>query len=92
MLYVQVLSSFPGKDLEDSTYAPLFPYFQDLKATGAFRVICDTYVKADNGTGVVHNAPAFGEDDMRICLAKGLFCERSVWPSEITTCASVWPS
>ena len=42
-----------------------------MKAEGAFRVTVDDYVKADGGTGVVHNAPAFGEDDMRICLAQG---------------------
>ena len=35
---------------------------------GAFRVIADSYVKDDSGTGVVHQAPAFGEDDFRICI------------------------
>ncbi len=35
---------------------------------GAFRVIADGYVKDDSGTGVVHQAPAFGEDDFRICI------------------------
>ena len=39
---------------------------------GAFRVVVDGYVTADNGTGVVHCAPAFGEDDMRVCLAHGV--------------------
>ena len=38
---------------------------------GAFRVVADGYVTADNGTGIVHCAPAFGEDDMRVCLANG---------------------
>ena len=40
---------------------------------GAFRVVADGYVTADNGTGIVHCAPAFGEDDMRVCLANGGF-------------------
>ena len=39
---------------------------------GAFRVVADGYVTADNGTGIVHCAPAFGEDDMRVCLANGV--------------------
>lgn len=60
--------------MEGKTYEPLFPYFASMKAEGAFRVTVDDYVKADGGTGVVHNAPAFGEDDMRICLAQGDFC------------------
>lgn len=38
---------------------------------GAFRVISDAYVKDDSGTGVVHQAPAFGEDDFRICIEHG---------------------
>ncbi len=41
---------------------------------GAFRVVADGYVTADNGTGIVHCAPAFGEDDMRVCLANGGRC------------------
>ena len=40
-------------------------------AIGAFRVVADGYVTADSGTGVVHCAPAFGEEDMRVCLANG---------------------
>ena len=39
---------------------------------GAFRVLADTFVTDDSGTGVVHCAPAFGEDDMRVCLAGGV--------------------
>jgi len=68
-----VLSKFLGKELEGRTYAPLFPYFAHFKATGAFRVLCDGYVRADSGTGVVHQAPAFGEDDYRIGIQFGEF-------------------
>lgn len=39
---------------------------------GAFRVLNDNYVTADSGTGVVHQAPYFGEDDYRCCLAAGI--------------------
>lgn len=39
-----------------------------FESRGAFRVLCDTYVTAESGTGVVHQAPYFGEDDFRVCL------------------------
>ncbi|CAF1288297.1 unnamed protein product [Rotaria sordida] len=47
-------------------YTPLFPYFADIKT--AFHVLCDEYFTEDNGTGVVHQAPYFGEDDYRVCF------------------------
>lgn len=54
----------------------MFPYFSSLKAapgsdTGAFRVVADGYVTADAGTGIVHQAPFFGEDDYRVCRKFG---------------------
>jgi isoleucyl-tRNA synthetase len=52
-------------------YKPLFDFFLELQET-AFRVIADNYVTDDSGTGVVHCAPAFGEDDHRVCLAAGI--------------------
>lgn len=68
-----ILEKFPGKTLEGKTYTPLFPYFQDLKnSSGAFRVLVDDYVTSDSGTGVVHSAPAFGEDDQRVCMLAGM--------------------
>lgn len=55
-----------ARDLEGRTYEPLFPYFADLKESGAFRIVSDGYVNTEDGTGIVHQAPAFGEDDFRI--------------------------
>ena len=54
----------------------MFPYFASLKAApgsnkGAFRVVADGYVTSDAGTGVVHQAPFFGEDDYRVCKKFG---------------------
>ena len=43
-----------------------------LKSAGAFRVLTDTYVTEESGTGIVHQAPYFGEDDYRVCLAAGI--------------------
>lgn len=54
-----------GGDLVGITYVPLFPYFKDRKA---FRVLDGSdFVLAEDGTGIVHMAPGFGEDDQRVC-------------------------
>ncbi|CAF4919157.1 unnamed protein product, partial [Rotaria magnacalcarata] len=66
----QILESFKGSHLKEMHYTPLFPYFANVKA--AFRILCDDYVTEDRGTGVVHQAPYFGEDDYRVCLAHGV--------------------
>ena len=63
-----------GKDLAGRTYKPLFPFFEHRKAKGSFRVCADAYVTAASGTGIVHQAPAFGEDDYRVSLANGESC------------------
>ncbi|XP_003385671.1 PREDICTED: isoleucine--tRNA ligase, cytoplasmic [Amphimedon queenslandica] len=72
-----VLEKMTGESLEGKKYKPLFPYFESMKTntdnTGAFRILTDTYVTAESGTGVVHQAPGFGEDDFRICLRYGIF-------------------
>merc|ERR1719449_344762 len=67
-----ILSKMVGAELKGLSYKPLFPYFSHMKETGAFRVLTDTYVTEGAGTGVVHQAPYFGEDDNRVCLASGL--------------------
>ena len=51
-------------------YEPLFPYFAD--EPNAFVVLEDDYVTTEDGTGIVHQAPAFGEDDFRVCRAAGI--------------------
>ena len=61
-----ILESMQGSDLVGLIYEPLFPYFAELESEGAFRVLSDDYVSTETGTGVVHQAPAFGEDDLRI--------------------------
>jgi isoleucyl-tRNA synthetase len=66
-----ILRRFKGSALENRTYEPLFPYFQDKKAQGAFRVHVATFVSDEDGTGIVHIAPAFGEDDFSLSRAKG---------------------
>lgn len=60
----EVVRVFKGQGLVGTTYQPLFPYAADAK--DAFRVVADGYVTLEDGTGVVHTAPAFGEDDARV--------------------------
>lgn len=67
-----VLKRVRGKQLVGRRYEPLFPYFATLKDEGAFRIVEDAYVKTDEGTGIVHQAPAFGEDDYRIAQLHGI--------------------
>ncbi|MBP5296815.1 MAG: class I tRNA ligase family protein [Bacteriovoracaceae bacterium] len=61
-----VVKEVAGKDLVGKRYEPLFPYFAKLAEEGAFQVLADNYVSADDGTGIVHIAPDFGEDDWRV--------------------------
>ena len=69
---VEVVATHKGADLLGRRYAPLLPYFAQLAEQGAFRVIHSDHVTLDAGTGVVHIAPAFGEDDHRAGKANGL--------------------
>eukprot|EP00058_Branchiostoma_floridae_P006024 XP_002591512.1 hypothetical protein BRAFLDRAFT_287206 [Branchiostoma floridae] len=64
-----ILDRLKGSSLFGKGYKPLFPYFSERKKSGAFRIFVDGYVTTETGTGVVHQAPYFGEDDYRVCLA-----------------------
>ncbi|MEM6707309.1 MAG: isoleucine--tRNA ligase [Pseudomonadota bacterium] len=66
------LARVPGHELLGRRYEPLFPYFADQAAKGAFVVIGGDYVTTDSGTGLVHQAPAFGEDDYNAFQAAGI--------------------
>lgn len=61
--------SLKGKDLVGLSYEPMFPYFAELKAKGAFKVLSGEFVSTEDGTGVVHIAPGFGQDDFEACRA-----------------------
>ena len=65
----EVLETYKGKDLEFKEYEPLFDCsvpFCEKQHKKAYYVVCDTYVTLTDGTGIVHIAPAFGEDDATI--------------------------
>jgi len=67
-----VVAEMKGSALVGKRYHPLFPYFSHLRDEGAFQILDDDYVSTDSGTGIVHLAPAFGEDDFRILKAANI--------------------
>ena len=58
-----------GRDLVGLSYEPMFPYFKHLKEKGAFKVLSGEFVSTEDGTGIVHIAPGFGQDDFDVCRA-----------------------
>ncbi len=65
----EVLESYKGTDLEHKEYEPLFNFADEIIAKQhkkAFYIVCDNYVTMTDGTGIVHIAPAFGEDDAAV--------------------------
>lgn len=77
----EILAKVKGTELAGTRYAPLFGYYAHLKT--AFRVVADGYVTDDSGTGVVHCAPAFGEDDYRVCLQGGIIEKGGELPNPV---------
>ena len=90
----EIISLFKGKELEYKKYEPLFHFTHEICAKQnkkAHYVTCDAYVTLTDGTGVVHIAPAFGEDDanvgrnydlpfVQLVNAKGEMTEETDWP------------
>ncbi|MFJ2370081.1 isoleucine--tRNA ligase [Microbacterium sp. NPDC087665] len=68
-------ASVRGSELQDVTYDRLFDYYADAEVWGtenAWRILVDDYVTVSDGTGIVHQAPAYGEDDQRVAGAAGI--------------------
>ncbi len=70
----EILEIFKGKTLKGLKYRPLFKYFLDTapNTNGAFQVVVDEFVTIEDGTGIVHMAPAFGEADFFVCQREGI--------------------
>ncbi|GAA1632209.1 isoleucine--tRNA ligase [Leucobacter chromiireducens] len=67
--------TIPGAELAGVTYERLFDYYADTETWGtehAWQILVDDYVSTSDGTGIVHQAPAYGEDDQRIGAAAGI--------------------
>ncbi|RPJ08574.1 MAG: isoleucine--tRNA ligase [Spirochaetaceae bacterium] len=67
-----LVKKFKGKEFAGVSYEPLFPYFADLAAKGAFKTTLGDFVTTEDGTGIVHIAPGFGEDDYNVMKDSGL--------------------
>ncbi|OAV59921.1 isoleucine--tRNA ligase [Enteractinococcus helveticum] len=68
-------ATYTGQQLAGLAYEPLFTYFADAETYGtqnAFRILVDDYVSTEDGTGLVHQAPAYGEEDQRVNEAHGI--------------------
>ena len=63
------VGTMKGSELVGLGYEPMFPYFARLKEKGAFKVLSGEFVSVEDGTGVVHIAPGFGQDDFDACRA-----------------------
>ena len=79
----EVVEEYTGKELAGRKYVPLFNYFDRKKADGAFTILVDDYVTNDSGTGIVHQAPAFGEDDYRVCIAAKIIAKNEEVPCPV---------
>jgi len=66
----EVVNKFIGSELEGLQYEPLFPYYKDTE--NAFRVVAADFVDTQEGTGIVHIAPGFGDDDFKIGQREGI--------------------
>jgi len=72
----ELVATVSGADLVGARYGPLFDFFADRD--DAFRVLGAVFVDTSEGTGVVHMAPGFGEDDQEVCEANGIEIGRVV--------------
>jgi len=82
--YYTIRATLKGADLVGKRYQPLFDYFAHTPASSNyFQVVSDAYVTDDAGTGVVHQAPAFGEDDYRVCLAHNIITKGADIPCPV---------
>lgn len=68
----ETLETLKGEKLLGLKYEPLFSYFADEAREGAFKVIHSDHVTTESGTGIVHMAPAFGEEDYYACQKEGM--------------------
>jgi len=93
----EVLGKCKGKELEYKEYEPLYPFAnaavekQAKAGKKAFIVTCDDYVTTEDGTGIVHMAPAFGEDDNRVCRNYNVAFVNLVNSKGELTAETAWP-
>ena len=78
-----ILERMKASDLKGKRYQPLFDYFYDDWRDYGFQVLMDTYVTDADGTGIVHQAPSFGEDDYRVAQRDGIISPSRLPPNPV---------
>ncbi len=68
----EIVGTYKGSELAGMRYEPLFPFFAHLKDSGAFLTVLGDYVTVEDGCGIVHTAPGFGEDDYQVLKGTGI--------------------
>ncbi|KAL1978204.1 hypothetical protein VTN31DRAFT_1063 [Thermomyces dupontii] len=79
----KIVDRFKGSAMKGWRYEPLFDYFYEQFKDYGFRVLTDEYVSATDGVGIVHQAPAFGEDDYRIAMREGVITDSRLPPNPV---------
>lgn len=79
----KIVDRFKGSHIKGWRYEPLFDYFYDEFKDHGFRVLNATYVTADSGVGLVHQSPAFGEEDYKVALEAGVVSETRLPPNPL---------
>ncbi|KAI9709142.1 MAG: isoleucine--tRNA ligase [Bogoriella megaspora] len=79
----KILERFKGKDMLGWRYEPLFDYFYEEFKDFGFRVFNATYVTKESGVGIVHQSPAFGEEDYQVAMKAGVINDQRLPPNPV---------
>lgn len=79
----KIVDRFKGSQMKGWRYEPLFDYFYEEFKDYGFRVLNAEYVTADDGVGLVHQSPAFGEDDYQVAMKEGVISETRPPPNPV---------
>ncbi|KAI4153458.1 MAG: hypothetical protein LQ340_002299 [Diploschistes diacapsis] len=79
----RIMEKFKGSHMLGWKYTPLFPYFYEQFKEHGFRVLNATYVTADAGVGIVHQAPAFGDVDYNVAMQNGVISDKRLPPNPV---------
>ena len=79
----KIVQRLKGKEMLGWRYEPLFDYFYDDFKDYGFKVLNATYVTADSGVGIVHQAPSFGEEDYKVALEAGVITPERLPPNPV---------
>jgi len=79
----KIVAKLKGKDMLGWRYEPLFDYFYEEFKDYGFKVLNATYVTADSGVGIVHQAPAYGEEDYNVAVQAGVINSKRLPPNPV---------